>query len=384
MNFSQICNLTFFRILLLLCLFGTLYLILQSEAGFLPKLQVGSRKLQTNDIKEIPGKGKAVGVREDENPSGSRFLSFCFEEADFSKSCSYRNVSSPDNIEIAMILTKAHEIRGLKEKFSVSVSSIFQHTNSTLRFHLICDDHSMIIARKVIQSIGSLANNFVQIFFYHVDYVIKPVEDVISYLQPHFTYKPGAYYSDSLFFLSIVIYRVFPQERLLMIDVDTKFMSDVSDLYSHFKNFTSQTVIGLAYEQQPVYHHLLHEYHQAQPDSLAGMPQPAGSPGFNSGVLLLELQSMRNSNLYQNLIQETAVKKLVQKYKFKGHLGDQDLYSLLGFEHKELFHILPCTWNRQLCHWWKDHGYEDVFEDYNQCDGEINLYHGNCNTQIPD
>ena len=53
-------------------------------------------------------------------------------------------------------------------------------------------------------------------------------------------------------------------------------------------------------------------------------------------------------------------------------------------EHPELFHVLDCTWNRQLCTWWKDHGYSDVFDQYFRCDGEVKIYHGNCNTPIPE
>jgi hypothetical protein len=47
------------------------------------------------------------------------------------------------------------------------------------------------------------------------------------------------------------------------------------------------------------------------------------------------------------------------------------------------FYILPCSWNRQLCIWWKDKGYESVFDLYFKCEGHINIYHGNCNTEIP-
>ena len=55
---------------------------------------------------------------------------------------------------------------------------------------------------------------------------------------------------------------------------------------------------------------------------------------------------MRESSLYQSLITPELVDKFTEKYSFKGHLGDQDFFSLIGMEHEELFHILPCTWNR--------------------------------------
>lgn len=62
---------------------------------------------------------------------------------------------------------------------------------------------------------------------------------------------------------------------------------------------------------------------------------------------------MRNSKLYSELITPQTVEKLTKKYHFKGHLGDQDFFTLIGMDHEELFYVLPCTWNRQLCTWCK-------------------------------
>lgn len=73
----------------------------------------------------------------------------------------------------------------------------------------------------------------------------------------------------------------------------------------------------------------------------------------------------------------------VSRYSFRGHLGDQDFYTLLGFEKPSLFHVLPCTWNRQLCQWWKDKGYENIFHKYFDCLGTVKIWHGNCDTPIP-
>ena len=70
------------------------------------------------------------------------------------------------------------------------------------------------------------------------------------------------------------------------------------------------------------------------------------------------------------------------RYSFKGHLGDQDFYTLLSFEQPQLFYQLPCTFNRQLCQWWKNKGYERVFDEYFACSGDVKIWHGNCDTPI--
>ena len=99
----------------------------------------------------------------------------------------------------------------------------------------------------------------------------------------------------------------------------------------------------------------------------------------------MDLARMRNSTLFKSYLSNpTLVTLLAEKYFFKGHLGDQGFYTLLSFEHPELFYLLPCTWNRQLCTWWNGHGYTGVFSLYHNCDGYVSVYHGNCGTAIPE
>ena len=115
-----------------------------------------------------------------------------------------------------------------------------------------------------------------------------------------------------------------------------------------------------------------------------GSPPPDGLPGFNSGVMLLDLEAMRSSALYNQLLQPGSVARLADQYRFRGHLGDQDFFTMIGMEHPGLFHPLSCGWNRQLCSWWREHGYAEVFLLYSRCDRPVHIYHGNCNSPIPD
>lgn len=100
--------------------------------------------------------------------------------------------------------------------------------------------------------------------------------------------------------------------------------------------------------------------------------------------MLLDLAGMRASSLYNQLLEPERVAKLANQYRFRGHLGDQDFFTMIGMEHPELFYSLACGWNRQLCTWWRDHGYGDIFQLYYHCDGPVYIYHGNCNTPVPD
>ena len=199
-----------------------------------------------------------------------------------------------------------------------------------------------------------------------------------------FSYNSASYYSDSLFFLSIVLHRIFPElKRVIMLDIDLKFNADIKNLYEEFNKFSSTNIIGIARENQPIYRHAFHVYRNGHTDTRVGDPPPHGLTGFNSGVLLIDVQKMNHSRPYNAAISKEYLDTLTKKYSFKGHLGDQDFFTLLSLEHEELFYVLPCTWNRQLCTWWHDNGYKSVFQEYYTCEGHINIYHGNCNTEIP-
>lgn len=224
---------------------------------------------------------------------------------------------------------------------------------------------------------------FFQVVHLDIDRLVKQVNETVSEMQKYFT-SSGAYYSDVLFFFSLASHRVLPEfHRVILLDCDLKFNGDIYELYHYFSKFTADNVIGIAREAQPVYRHTFHMYRNSHKDTRVGGPPPDGLTGFNSGVLLLDLDKMRKSTLYNSLLTAETVKSLTEKYMFKGHLGDQDFYSLISLEHEELFYFLPCTWNRQLCTWWRDHGYRDVFDEYFKCEGHINIYHGNGNTEIP-
>lgn len=293
---------------------------------------------------------------------------------------------SEEVVRVLLIFTRARELRYLREKLSICLGSLIELSSVPLRLYVVTDGQSADVALQVLADASAKASADVSAELLHEKDVLAPMQDLVSLLQPLFSQK-GAYYNKKLFYLSMGLYRLFPPgssvRQLILLDVDIQLCSDVALLRSHFSLFPSSAIMGLAYEQQPVYRHVLHKYRQAHPGTRCGDPAPRGHPGFNSGVALLDLEAMRNSTLYQRSLSAKRVGELVAKYSFVGHLGDQDFYSLLGWEHPELVYVLPCSWNRQLCEWWRHVGYEDVFEEYHRCEGAVHVYHGNCNSSIP-
>uniref|UniRef100_A0A2K6UYX8 Xyloside xylosyltransferase 1 n=1 Tax=Saimiri boliviensis boliviensis TaxID=39432 RepID=A0A2K6UYX8_SAIBB len=224
------------------------------------------------------------------------------------------------------------------------------------------------------------------VIFHDVAVLTDKLFPVVEAMQKHFSAGSGTYYSDSIFFLSVAMHQIMPKDvlRIIQLDLDLKYMTNIRELFEEFDSFLPGAVIGIAREMQPVYRHTFWQFRHENPQTRVGGPPPEGLPGFNSGVMLLNLEAMRQSLLYSRLLEPARVQQLADKYHFRGHLGDQDFFTMIGMEHPKLFHVLDCTWNRQLCTWWRDHGYSDVFEAYFRCEGHVKIYHGNCNTPIPE
>lgn len=289
------------------------------------------------------------------------------------------------SINIGIILTNTDSQPQIKHKFSRCILSLTQHSSASIQLYLFGDAKSQHFVEVLFNELH-LKESSIKVIPYDLELVAKEEEEQIQVLQKYFSSSSGSYYSQALFFLSTVLHRILPDvDRILLLDTDIEFRADVNTLYEKFDSFTGDQVIGIAPELNPVYRHILYMYRLNNTDTLLGSPQPDGYQGYNSGVLLLHLNKLRTSHTYNNYLTEDTIKHLVSKYGFRGHLGDQDLYTLIGCEAagRQLFYELECNWNRQLCTWWRDHGYNKVFDEYFYCHGDVHIYHGNCNTDIP-
>ena len=85
----------------------------------------------------------------------------------------------------------------------------------------------------------------------------------------------------------------------------------------------------------------------------------------------------------ENYLTKEYLDERTSYYQFFGHLGDQDLFTLIYFDHPSIFYVLPCQWNRQLCQYWGQNGYASVFENYFNCPPDIRLWHANCHSSFP-
>lgn len=286
--------------------------------------------------------------------------------------------------DVLIIFTKADQNNAAKERFRQSTSSLLEKSSIRVNFHVVTDNTSRLIAANIFSNY----NFNCTLKFYDMTILSERIgEKLGSDLLKFFRFGPDAYYGDALFFLSLVAADLFPRlNRVIKIDSDLLFRADIAELWKYFDRFSTTQQFGFVREQQPVYRHVFSAYRSSMNSSTRiGDPPPDGITGFNSGVMLLDLRKIRSkTSPFKSLIRLENIRRLVEKYKFRGHLGDQDVYTLLSIENPELFYILPCQWNRQLCQWWREHGYAEVFDQYFHCDDPIKIYHGNCQSPFPE
>lgn len=289
------------------------------------------------------------------------------------------------DLHALFLFTNVDRKPDLQAKFSICIESLFRHLElppgARLTLHFVADPGSKAYGEKLLQEHRRPDVRYV---FHDKDEWTAKIFPIVEDMQKHFSSGKGSYYNDSIFFLSIGMHRLLPPEieRIVKLDFDVRFEANPYLLFQEFDRFRPENLIGLGPELQPVYRHVLAAWRREHPGTRLGSPRPEGFQGFNAGATLLDLGRLRKSEAYNRALEPRAVAALVEKYHFKGHLGDQDFYTLLALENEELFYKLDCAWNRQLCTWWKDK-YEDVFAAYHQCAAPVKMYHGNCSTPIP-
>ncbi|XP_030761365.1 xyloside xylosyltransferase 1-like [Sitophilus oryzae] len=293
-----------------------------------------------------------------------------------------------------LIFTKVTNKSTLTFKFQNLISNLLNVSTVPLKFHIIVDEKSKTIAKYKLSEVVYSLNKSLVYTFYNVQDCSTKLSDIVNVMTPFFSSRPGTYFSDALFYISLGLYRIAPssQKRGILLDCDLYFKKDIALLFDEFDRFKPTALYGLAPELTPVYRHILHMYklkHNTTfgdyycDNSITEGIHPHGFQGYNSGVVLIDFEKQRESKQYLQMISRESIKNMTEKYRFRGHLGDQDFYTLLGYEHPDLIQTLNCGFNRQLCTWWKDHGYSDIFKHYFQCNHSIVVLHGNCNTRIP-
>ena len=268
--------------------------------------------------------------------------------------------------------------------FTRCLNTLTSNTKTHISLHLIVDQKSTKFTRRIVENIGWRKMNITS---YQIEDIYNSHSNTIMDLQKFFSIMSVPYYRKSLFYLVPIIHEIIKEDRLIVLDTDIILLGDILDLYNEFNGFRSSQFWGVTYEQSPYYATVLRKFRLTNRNTVfGGYIKNGGIPGLNTGVLLVDVKKLIEDSFVQdNYLTEKYYSYLVNRFEVHGKLvlGDQDFLSLLYFEHPELFHVLSCGWNRQLCKYFKKE-FGKEFDYYYECNENVKLLHGNCNTTIPD
>uniref|UniRef100_A0AAQ4NVH1 LARGE xylosyl- and glucuronyltransferase 1 n=1 Tax=Gasterosteus aculeatus aculeatus TaxID=481459 RepID=A0AAQ4NVH1_GASAC len=217
------------------------------------------------------------------------------------------------------------------------VKSVLFHRRNPLHFHFITDS----IAQQILSSLfHTWMVPAVKVDFYDADE-----------LKSEVSWIPNKHYSGIYGLMKLVLTKTLPSDlqRVIVLDTDITFATDIAELWAVFHKFKGQQVLGLVENQSDWYLGNLWKNHR---------PWPALGRGFNTGVILLLLDRLRKLR-WEQMWRLTAERELMSMLSTS--LADQDIFNAVIKQNPFLIHQLPCFWNVQLSdHTRSEKCYKDV------------------------
>ena len=250
-----------------------------------------------------------------------------------------------EEIQVALVCAGAEASRTV----ITLIKSILFYRRNPVHLHFISDSE----ARNIL---GHLFDSWripqVKISLYRA-------EDVV----PDVSWIPNKHYSGVYGLLKLTLPKILPSglEKVIILDTDVIFATDIGRLWSLFTRFKSQQALGLVENQSDWYiPGKLWKNHR---------PWPALNRGFNTGVILMSLKRLRSIQ-WNNIWRTVAENDLVTQLSTS--LADQDILNAVIKHQSELLFPLDCKWNVQL----SDNSLSDSL-CYDSKTSQVNVVHFN-------
>ncbi|XP_066044135.1 xylosyl- and glucuronyltransferase LARGE2 isoform X2 [Chamaea fasciata] len=204
------------------------------------------------------------------------------------------------------------------------VKSILFHRKNPLHFHFITDS----VAHQILQTLfQSWMVPSIHVSFYNADD-----------LKAEVSWIPNKHYSGIYGLMKLTLTKALPSNlsKVIVLDTDITFATDIAELWAVFGKFSEKQVIGLVENQSDWYLGNLWKNHK---------PWPALGRGFNTGVILLLLDRLRRLG-WEQMWRLTAERELMSMLSTS--LADQDIFNAVIKQDPSLVYRLPCFWNVQL------------------------------------
>lgn len=206
----------------------------------------------------------------------------------------------------------------------ILIKSILFYRKNPLHFHFISDEMGQLILSSLFRTWDVPG---VKVSFY-----------LAENYKSHVEWIPNKHYSGLYGLMKLLLIEILPpdMQKTIVLDTDITFASDIAELWGLFQRMTSKQALALVENQSDWYLGTLWKKHK---------PWPALGRGFNTGVILLDLQKLRDLKWMQMWLL-TAEKELMSQ--FSTALADQDIINAVIKQHPFLVYTLPCAWNVQL------------------------------------
>ncbi|XP_066592807.1 xylosyl- and glucuronyltransferase LARGE1-like [Prorops nasuta] len=293
-------------------------------------------------------KAKSSLAKKEHIPTLNDFLEFRkklraqFVNNDFDKlSMTHNNTKKKcETIHVAMVCA------GYNSTFTLTtvIKSVLFYRTSPIQLHLLVDE----IAKKTLTVL------FLTWDLPHFNVTFYKADDYM----PKVSWIPNKHYSGIYGLLKLILPDVMKEDKLLVLDTDVTVLNDIIIIWRMFDEFSGEQSIGLVENQSNWYIKSL---------SYGQKPWPALDRGFNSGVMLMNLQKLRKQKFNEKW---EATAKRVLKFIPETSLADQDVINAVIKEYPSIVFKINCTWNIQL----SDHTISDTcYQDTNK----INIIHWN-------
>ncbi|NWU52449.1 LARG2 glucuronyltransferase, partial [Dromas ardeola] len=213
------------------------------------------------------------------------------------------------------------------------VKSILFHRKNPLHFHFITDS----VAHQILQTLfQSWMVPSVHVSFYNADDLKAGTCPLLC--PPEVSWIPNKHYSGIYGLMKLTLAKALPSNlsKVIVLDTDITFATDIAELWAVFGKFSDKQVIGLVENQSDWYLGNLWKNHK---------PWPALGRGFNTGVILLLLDRLRRLG-WEQMWRLTAERELMSMLSTS--LADQDIFNAVIKQDPSLVYRLPCFWNVQL------------------------------------
>ena len=204
------------------------------------------------------------------------------------------------------------------------IKSILFYRKNPLSFYFISDE----VGRKVLRNLfDTWQVPAIKVNYYLVD----------ERLRTEVHWIPNKHYSGDYGLMKLILPKILPNslQKVIVLDTDIALATDIADLWKHFGLFKNEA-IGLVENQSDWYLGKLWRNYR---------PWSAIGRGFNTGVMLLKLDELRNFD-WNHLWRQITEKELLSMLSTS--LADQDIFNAVIKSNPNLVYKLPCYWNVQL------------------------------------